>query len=96
MNKSLVPEWPTFTDVYSFTVSYTFIIHFTHFFSSEKQIQIHNSQSLSLVIFVPEKITSFFIIIVIMGEILIWHELWYKNTDHNDSEDFLYTFHVVF
>ena len=31
-----------------------------------------------------------------MGEILIWHELWYKNTDHNDSEDFLYTFHVVF
>jgi hypothetical protein len=23
MNKSLVPEWPTFTDVYSFTVSYS-------------------------------------------------------------------------
>jgi hypothetical protein len=23
MNKLLVPEWPTFTDVYSFTVSYT-------------------------------------------------------------------------
>ncbi len=23
MNKSLVPEWPTFTDVYSFTVPYT-------------------------------------------------------------------------
>ena len=23
-----------------------------------------------------------------MGETLIWHELWYKNTDHNDSEDF--------
>ena len=25
MNKLLVPEWPTFTDVYSFTVSYTHI-----------------------------------------------------------------------
>jgi hypothetical protein len=22
LNKTLVPEWPTFTDVYSFTVSY--------------------------------------------------------------------------
>ena len=25
MNKSLVPEWPTFTDVYSFTVSYKLV-----------------------------------------------------------------------
>jgi hypothetical protein len=34
MNKLLVPEWPTFTDVYSFTVSYNcfkFVSNFRHF-----------------------------------------------------------------
>jgi len=56
---------------------------------------IHNHYHWSF-LYLKKLPTTFFIIIVIMGEILIWHELWYKNTDHNDSEDFLYTFHVVF
>ena len=29
MNKLLVLEWPTFTDVYSFTVSYTLVLTHT-------------------------------------------------------------------
>jgi hypothetical protein len=52
MNKLLVPEWPTFTDVYSFTVSYS-LVHVTTA-ASFRELFEEAAQSAPCVLFIDE------------------------------------------